>query len=526
LKTSLKVPPSCRRSPTSCRRPSASCAARTATRRLLPAAAAALLGCGGDTAGPVSSAARIDYVDGAIAPILVRGQRFVVEGLGFGAARGSGTVRFPRTGGAGEVDAPLADSAWTAFAITATVPDSAAVGGGTLAVVTAAGRRLTAPVHVLPPAGFLPATLSWQAREPFPRAPVGVAVAGAEFPSGTTLRTTLYAAGGAEPFPGGGQIHMEPDSGVYVARAVPGGGGAIEAWARQRDTSDASRSRVLPVPRAFAAAAVATPHNSRLPTSAFYVIGGIDAAGRAQATVLGVDVTADSVSGRFLFLEPLPTPVAGAIAVVRRGRIYVIGGTDAQGRPQRTVYVGRIRADGHIDGWYEQPALPGPRAYGGGVVRDGRVVAIGGVADSVPAGGGLDAAPQRLVTSDTAPVSLRSGFFTGPWGSDATLLPEGRSQFALLDLGNAVLVVGGMYAGAATNGAETLATAVSGDSIGPFAGPLSAQIWTQMCGAQGAGTLIGPAGVAWREGDGTPRGLILGGMDLSTQARRACVWGF
>ena len=499
---------------------------RTATARLLAvAAAAALLGCGGDTSGPVFATARLDYIDGAIEPILTRGQQVALEGFGFGAARGpgGGTVRFARSGG-GEIDAVVQDSAWSALTITTIVPDSAV--SGTVTVITGAGTRLTASVHVLPPPAFDPALLTWQARTSFPRAPVGVALAAAEFPVGSALRATLYAAGGAEPFSSGGSITMVPDSGVYLARAMAGGAGSIDAWVRQRDTTDAARSRVLPVPRAFAAAAVATRYNSRLAGSALYVIGGIDAAGRAQATVLGADVTADSVSRRFIFLEPLPAPVAGAIAVVRRGRIYVIGGTDEQGRPQQAVYVGRIGVDGHIDGWYQQPPLPGPRAYGGGLVRDGRVVAIGGVADSVPPGGGLDPTPQRLVTSDTAPLSLVSGFFTGPWGSGPTVLPEGRSQFALLDVGNAVLVVGGVYAGAATNAAETVAAPVSGDSLGTFAGPVGTQIWDQACGASGAGTLVGPAGVTWREGDGTPRGLVLGGMDLATQLRRGCTWGF
>jgi len=498
---------------------------RTATARLLPAAAAAVLvlGCGGDASGPVFRAARLDYVDGAIEPIVARGQKVVLEGFGFGAARGSGAVRFTRSGG-GETDAAVPDSAWSALTITTTVPDSAA--SGTLTVITAGGTRLTATVHVLAAPTFDPALLTWQARASFPRAPVGVALAAAEFPAGAVLNATLYAAGGAEPFDSSGQIIMLPDSGVYVARADAGGAGAITAWVRQRDTTDATRSRVLPVPRAFAAAAVATRYNSRLPGSALYVIGGIDAAGHAQATVLGADVTADSVSRRFIFLEPLPTPVAGAIAVVRRGRIYVIGGTDDQGQPQQAVYVGRIGVDGHIDGWYQQPPLPGPRAYGGGLVRDGRVMAIGGVAGVVPPGGGLGATPQRLVTSDTAPVSLVSGFFTGPWGSGPTLLPEGRSQFALLDVGNAVLAVGGMYAGAATNAAETIAAPVIGDSVGTFAGPVGTQIWDQTCGAAGAGTLVGPTGVTWREADGTPRGLVLGGIDLVTQVRRRCAWGF
>jgi hypothetical protein len=484
--------------------------ARTATARVLPAAAALCLACGGDGSGPALAPARIDYVDGAIEPILVRGQQFVIEGFGFGTARG--TVRL------GVTEAPVADSAWADRTITSTVPDAAAA--GPLTVITAGGRRLTATVHVLPrPPLFKPDSLEWLARAPLPRAPAGVALAAAEYPAGTAVRTTLFDAGGAEPFDSSGQLLMAPDSGVYVARALDAGGGTISAWARQ--------GQALPAPRAFAAAAVATRHNSRLPGSALYVIGGIDAARRAQATVLGADVTPDSVSRRFIPLEPLPTPVAGAIAVVRRGRIYVIGGTNAQGLPQRTVYVGRIGADGHIDGWYQQPLLPAPRAYGGGLVRDGRVVAIGGVAEAVPPGGGVDAAPQRLVTSDTAPVSLVSGFFTGPWSPGPTLLPEGRSQFALLDLGTAVLVVGGMYDGATANDAETLAATTAGDSVGPLTGPVGVnRIGDGTCGPAGAGTLIGPAGVTWREGDGRYRGLVAGGLDLTTRGRRTCSWGF
>jgi hypothetical protein len=321
---------------------------------------------------------------------------------------------------------------------------------------------------------------------------------------------------------------MAPDSGVYVAHVLGGGAGtSIDGWTRQRDTTDPVRSRVLPVPRAFAAAVVATRHNSRLDGSALYVIGGIDAAGQAQPTVLGAGVTADSVNQRFAFLEPLPTALVGAIAVVRAGRIYVMGGTDAQGRPQRRVFVGRIGPDGHIDGWYSQPDLPGPRAYGAGLARENRVAAIGGVADSVPLGGGFDAGTQRLVTVDTAAVSLLSGFFSGSWGVGPALLPAGRSQFALLDLGGTVLAVGGVYAGAATNSAETLAATVAGDSVGPFAGPVGTnRIADQLCAAQSAGTLVGPSGVTWREADGTPHGLVVGGIDLASQLRRNCAWGF
>jgi len=476
--------------------------------------AAGLLACG-EAAGPSPAAPGIDYVDGALEPILVRGQAVVIEGFGFGATQGAGAVAFPRAGG-GEVTAPIATAAdWSDLAIRTTVPDDAASGGGTLAVTTAAGRRLTATVHVLPHVVFDAAALTWTSRGSFPQAPVGVALAAFEIPSGNGVATSLYAAGGAEQVSG----ELVSDSGVYLARAQPGG--AVGPWVRQHDASDFT-SRVLPSPRAFAAAAVATRYNSRFPGSALYVIGGIDPAGRAQASVLGADITGDGVAARFTPLEPLPTPIAGAIAVVRRGRVYVMGGTDSIGRPQQDVFVGRIGLDGHVDGWYVQPPLPTPRAYGGGVVLDDRAVAFGGVTDSVPPGGGLDLGTARLASSDTAAVSLLSGFFTGGWAPGATLLPAARSQFATLDLGDVVLLVGGMYAGAATNNAETIAAAATGDLLAPFAGPVG----TNRIADQAGGILIGPSGVTWRDTDGSRRGLVLGGIDLTTGQRKAGVWGF
>ncbi len=413
--------------------------------------------------GPTGSPpARLDYVDGAIEPILARGATIVIQGYGFGAVQGAGAVRFARTGG-GEVAAVVAGTtAWSDAAIRVAVPDSAVTGA--LSVTTAAGGLLTATVHVLPHVAFAATGLAWQHRTAatFPQAPVGVALAAAEFPSGTAA------------------------------------------------------------PRAFAAAAAATRYNSRFTGIALYVLGGIDSAGVPQSTVFAADVSSDSVISRFIPVEALPAPVAGAIAVVRRGRVYVIGGTDSTGRPRQTVFVGRIDVSGHIDGWYTAPALSGPRAYGGGVVLDDRAVAFGGVSDSVAPGGGLGASPTRLATSDTAPASLISGFVTGAWAPGAALLPQGRSQFATLDAGNAVLLVGGMYAGAAGNTAETLAADVVGDSLGPFTAAGTANtIW-----GQGGGTLVGPAGLTWRDADGTIHGIVLGGMDLATHLRTAGVWGF
>ena len=488
--------------------------AETAIRKPALAAVLAtiLISCGGDSSQP-STSVHIDYVAGAIEPVLTRGEEFVVEGFGFGDAPGS--VLFTRIGG-GTIETPVADSLWSPFAIAATVPDSAAAGRVGFGIETPAGTRVSATINVLPRTTIDPATLTWVSRGIFPGATSGIALTKAQFPGIGTLPTTIYAVGGAEP------PAMVPDSisgrRVYVARASAGGAGAIGAW---------NSSRLLPSARAFATAVVGTPFNSRFRGNALYVIGGLDSAGRAQASVFAADVTPDSVSAPFITIEPLPAPRAGAIAVIRHGRIYVLGGTDTLGRPQSTVFTGRIAATGHIDGWFTQPALTAPRAYGEGIAREGRVVAIGGVADSVPPGGGLAAGTQRLVTGDTAALSTLSGFFTSGGGVGSALLPEGRSQFALFDLDSIVLVVGGIYAGAPTNSAEMLVAAVVDDSVGSFTGPVGAnRISDLTCLTEPAGTLVGPAQVTWQEVDGTRRGLLVGGLDLATQARRSCAWGW
>ena len=236
----------------------------------------------------------------------------------------------------------------------------------------------------------------------------------------------------------------------------------------------------------------------------------------------GAAVNGGTVVRPFEALQPLPAPVAGAIAVVRRGRIYVFGGADSLGRPQRSVYVGRIAVDGQIDGWYTEPALAVARAYGGGVVLDDRAVVFGGLQDSAPPGGGLDSLPARLATADTAAVSLLSGFLTGGWAPAAPALPDGRSQFATLDLGDQLLLVGGRYPGDTAGTAETLAATIRGDTLATF----TAVSGVTAISANGGPILVGPAGIAWRDADGTAHGLVLGGFNLRTRLRTAGVWGF
>lgn len=461
---------------------------------------------------------RVDFVDGAIEPILVAGQTTFIEGFGFGLDTGLASVAFAASGGGGgTVNAVVDSGGWSDEAIRIQVPATAV--SGTVTVHTATGLSLSTSVHVLPKTSFDTAGFSWAARTSFPQSPVGVGLAAGEFPSGSELTTSLYAAGGAELI--GGDSAVLPDSGVYVATVQSDG--SIGSWVRQHDTSDVTTNRALPVRLAFAAAVVATRYNSRLNGAELIVAGGLDSAGDAQATVYAATISQTGVTSAFVPIEPLPAPVAGAIAVARRGRIYVFGGADSSGRPQSGVYVGRVGLDGRIDGWFTAPNLSGPRAYGGGVVLDDRAVAFGGFADSADVGGGLDATPSRLVTSDTATVSLISGFFlSSSWAPGPNLLPQGRSQFAVLPVGDAVLAVGGVCDGGVACPNETLAAPLGPDSLGSFH-PAGGNT---IAGLSGGNVVVGAAGVTWRGGDGSYHGLVLGGLNLATRLRLSGVWGF
>ena len=233
------------------------------------------MGSCGSNSSSSSPPVRIDYVAGAIEPVLTRGEQFVVEGYGFGDD--SGLVLFTRIGG-GTVERAVPAASWTPFAIAVTVPDSAAAGRVGFGIETAAGVRVTATINVLPRATVDPATLTWLSRGTFPGATSGIALAAAQFPGIGSLPTSLYAAGGADA-PG-----LTPDSiagrRVYIARVTAGGARAIGAW---------DPSRLPPSPRAVAPPAVGAPFKLRFPGNALYGLDRLDEAATALTLATEVD---------------------------------------------------------------------------------------------------------------------------------------------------------------------------------------------------------------------------------------------
>jgi hypothetical protein len=66
----------------------------TLTNRVALGTLLSTIACGAAGFGTPRSTSRIDYVDGAIEPVLVRGRTVVFEGFGFGDSLTAGSLRF------------------------------------------------------------------------------------------------------------------------------------------------------------------------------------------------------------------------------------------------------------------------------------------------------------------------------------------------------------------------------------------------------------------------------------------------
>src|SRR5260370_25922114 len=126
-----------------------------------------------------------------------------------------------------------------------------------------------------------------------------------------------------------------------------------------------SSTTVLPAPRAFAAAAIATPANSPVTGSSYlYVLGGDStASGKPVATVyVGTLSSTGAVTG-WTTTTPLPAAVHSLGAVIFDGTVYVAGGSGSGNAPVATVYSAPIQASGMLGAWQTLTSLPSARSY-------------------------------------------------------------------------------------------------------------------------------------------------------------------
>jgi hypothetical protein len=129
----------------------------------------------------------------------------------------------------------------------------------------------------------------------------------------------------------------------------------------------------------------------------------------------------------------LPAPRADAAIVGAGLQTLLIGGTDATGAPQASVFATVIRPDGNLDPWSEGAALPAPRAQASAVFFSGAAYVIGGL--------GVDGAPTDTVFAGTPDAA--TGKITAWTESTDLKLPAPRAGAAVVVAGDGVFLIGG-----------------------------------------------------------------------------------
>jgi len=474
----------------------------TGRRELAAAATLIVVACGGDKAGIIGPGTpALAAVNGAAFPILRAGERITLEGLGFGDARGTGSVVF--RGSTGDITAPADSTDWSNTHIITIVPNGAM--SGAVEVLTDGGLSLRLPCIIAAQPTFEPATLTWRAATPLPLAKWGIAAAVGQQESGAGIETFVVALAGGE---------TDGDTTrVFLGRADTSG--AVHSW--QLVSS-------LPAPRTYAAVVLATPHTTRRSASpALYVAGGLSPTGQAIGTVIAASLSLpEGMVGEWVPVVALPEGLVAPRATLASGMIYLTGGTDASGTPRQGRYAARVRADGALEGWFQGPAAPSALGFHGSVELARRLWVFGGAAGAAPPSSSDTLEPRREDASSVG-LSARSGFFASePWVDGGAVFTGGRSRFATLRAGGYILAVGGLYPGAGLSLAETVAAAVTDSTLGPFTGPVGSNTIAGL----GGGIPVDAVGVSWHELDGRAHALVLGGSDLATGTLRATAWRY
>ena len=471
----------------------------TARRELAVAATLIAVACGGDETSVIGPGIpALDAVNGAAYPILIPGRRITLEGLGFGNA---GSVVFRGSGGV--INAPPDSTDWSSTHIMTVVPPG--VTAGEIEVMTSGGLALRLPNLAAVPPAFDPAALTWTAAAAPPITRPGIAAAVGQQVVGADMMTfVVVIAGGQAP---------ADTTLVFLGRVDALG--AVQSW---------ERISSLPAPRGYAAVVLATPHTTRRSVSpALYVAGGLSPTGQSLGTVIAASITLPEGSvGEWVPVAALPEGIVAPRAVLANGMIYLTGGTDAAGAPRRGSLVARVRADGALEGWFRGPEPESALGFHGSAELERRLWIFGGTSDpALPSGS--DTLESRRDAAANALLSPQSGYFaSGPWRDGGAVFPGGRSRFATLRAGDHVLAVGGLYQGAGSSLAETVAATLIDSVLGSFVGPVG----LNTIAGQGGGIPVDAVGVSWHDLAGRAHGLILGGSDLTSGDLRATAWGY
>ncbi|MFA6091543.1 MAG: hypothetical protein WCU88_00425 [Elusimicrobiota bacterium] len=221
-------------------------------------------------------------------------------------------------------------------------------------------------------------------------------------------------------------------------------GGSYAGW-RSGGNAWTSRANML-TPRAYGAGAVA---GGRL-----YVIGG------SEADYVATNEAYDPVTDAWTAKAAMPTARELMAAAVVDGRIYVVGGTNGGPLSKNEVY------DPESNAWAAKAEMPTPRQYLSAAVVDGKLYAVGGTnanemydpaADSWTVRAAMPTADNVMAAAAlNGKIYAAGGYLSGPksynqvydpgtnsWSNKAALTTPRGWPSAVGVLGGALYIAGG-----------------------------------------------------------------------------------
>jgi len=249
---------------------------------------------------------------------------------------------------------------------------------------------------------------NFQPWQPGPPLPTALTDTSAAFLGGS-----VYVAGGADS-------SRKPTAAVY--RLTPGADGALPAWAKVD-------ALALPEPRAGAALVAAG--------DGLILVGGSGPNGPTK-TVWKSKLDAKGNLGAWA-VEPgqLFEANTGGVGAIVGEDVWLLGGQGPDGKPVRTVQIGRMGSTPVVAGGVSAAAgsAPAGAAALGGPAQQG-AVGSGGAAATGSAGAGSSAGASGSTTGDAAAVNQ--------WRvSEQTNLPEPRANGAGFTANGALYFIGG-----------------------------------------------------------------------------------
>jgi hypothetical protein len=437
----------------------------------------------------------LTVVNGVSKPNGTVGSTVIFEGRSFGDLSGKGTVYF--TGSGGSVAATVENGNWTNEYIIATIPNDAV--SGPVWVNTPLGATESIEFRILEDATFSPSQINWTQTASLPAASQGHGAHFLAIEVGATTDNLVFVTGGADGTP-----TARPD--VLVGEID--GTGHVVSW---------TPTTALPEARAFHATATATPWNALVDTTLagfLYVIGGTNAAGAVQSTVLFSPVAKDQSLTGWSETESLPVPIHSAGVAILRSWLYLVGGATTGNTPVAKSYRARILPDGQLGDWEQLASLPAARAYAPLVQFAGHLYVLGGDANtSAPGSNATSAGATKSILSQA--IDLRTGAFKNSWSSPSSQLIKADSKHTVIVAGGWLLASGGLYNGAASSATEHQYAEINEDgTVTSFNGATGSQTITSAGGAP----FYNHAAITYVDDSGVAHVIIIGGNNVTDAA--------